>query len=166
MAIAASFAGNLGQDSELRYTPTGTAILSFSVATTFYANKEKQTQWVRCSMFGKRGETLAPMLLKGASVFVRGELTLSEFVPRNGGEKKVSLECKVDDVEFVGSKGDGGNRGATRPQDAATRPTTTPSPAGYGQGAAGYVAPRGNQDAESPFDRPNPGKAFVDDLPF
>lgn len=63
--------------------------------------------------------------------------------------------------------------GAARPQGAPTRLATAPNQAGYGQGApggygggAGYGAPSSNQDTDMPSDRPNPGKAFADDLPF
>lgn len=133
MAIAASFAGNLGQDGELRFVGQGTPLLSFSVAVSYF-DKEKKTQWVRCSLFGKRAETLTPMMLKGTTVFVRGTVRLNEFVPRDGGEKKTSLECNVDDVELLGGKREGGA------QQPGARPANRPAPAAYG-GGAGYGAP-------------------------
>lgn len=173
MAIAASFPGNLGQDGELKFTGQGTPLLSFSVAVSYF-DKEKKTQWVRCSLFGKRAESLAPMMLKGTTVFVRGALVLREYEAK--GERKTSLECNVDDVEFVGSKGDGGNRGAARPQGAAARPATAPGPVGYGAapprgfdadatqgygGGAGYGA---SGDAAEFGSRRGNGPG--DDLPF
>jgi single-strand DNA-binding protein len=130
MAIAASFAGNLGQDSESKFVGQGTPLLSFSVAVSYF-DKEKKTQWVRCSLFGKRAESLAPMLLKGTTVFVRGALVLREYEAK--GERKTSLECNVDDVEFVGGKSDGANRGTARPQGAPPRAATSPTAAAYGQ---------------------------------
>lgn len=113
MSIAASFAGNVGQDPELRYTQGGTAVLSFSVATRSYDKAEgEKTTWVKCSLFGKRGESVGAHLKKGSSVFVRGALEMREWT-NNSGEKKISLECKVDDIEYVGGKG--GGEGAPRP---------------------------------------------------
>jgi single-strand DNA-binding protein len=129
MSIGVSFPGNLGQDAELRHTPNGTQVLSFSVGTTVYRNKEKHTHWMRCSIFGKRAESLAPMLLKGSSVFVRGSLEPREYEAK--GEKKFSLDVMVDDVEFIGGKRESGDPGAYRPQQQrpATRaPAAAPPP--------------------------------------
>lgn len=155
MAIAASFAGNLGQDGELRFVGQGTPLLSFSVAVSYF-DKEKKTQWVRCSLFGKRAETLTPMMLKGSTVFVRGTVRLNEFVPRDGGERKTSLECNVDDVELLGGKREGGA------QQPGTRPANRPPPAPPRAAGAGYVAPSGAAD----FGIPGGGAPFADDPPF
>ncbi len=167
MSIAASFCGNLGQDADLRYTNGGMAVLSFSVATTHYdksAENNKATQWVRCSLFGKRGESMAPHLKKGSSVFVRGTLKLNVFTGRDGVEK-TGLDVVVDDVEFAGGKGDGaqGTRGASPRSATAPNPSAgTAGPArghgggsgygGEGRDAGGHVgAPPAGDDDSCPF---------------
>ena len=68
----AQVTGNLGRDSELKFTPSGTAILTFSVPDKIYANGESKTQWVRVTSFGKQAERLAEYLKKGSGVSVKG----------------------------------------------------------------------------------------------
>ena len=98
-----TFSGNLGRDSEMRATKTGTLVTQFSVAMTSGYGEHKATQWVRCTIFGKRGESLAPYLIKGQQVVVSGELSLHEWTNADG-VTKASLECKVNDVTLVGGK--------------------------------------------------------------
>lgn len=162
MAIAASFTGFVGQDAELRYTQGGSAVLSFSVATTHYdktAENNRGTQWVKCSLFGRRGETMGAHIKKGSCVFVRGEIKIAEFTSREG-VKFTNLECKADDVEFAGSRGDGAQ--APRPATATTR--TTPSAAAQAPGAArGYG---GFADEHVVADDTGGFGGSNDDLPF
>ena len=117
MSIAISFAGNVGNDPDLKYAQSGTAILGFSVATRSYDKQAgEQTTWLRCSLFGKRAESMGAHLKKGSSVFVRGSLRVREYEAQ--GEKRTSLDVAVDDVEFVGGKGGSAEQG-----DAPRRPT-------------------------------------------
>lgn len=102
--------GNLGNDPEMKTLPNGDALMNFSVGVTISVrNKgqsDKVTHWVRCAMFGKRAETLYKMLHKGKQVFVSGELNPRLWQPSDG-DKKLSLDLKVDDVQLLGSKDDG-----------------------------------------------------------
>ena len=93
--IQGFIAGNLGRDAEIKNT-SGGSLLSFSVAVTQRIKNEKITTWVRCAMFGKRGEALYPFLTKGSRVAVAGELTLHEY---NG---KTSLDLRVSEVTLLG----------------------------------------------------------------
>jgi single-strand DNA-binding protein len=75
-------AGNVGRDPEMRYTPSGQAVTSFSVATNRqYTNNNgetvKETIWFRISAWGKTGETCNQYLKKGSKVLVEGRLTAS-----------------------------------------------------------------------------------------
>ena len=100
-----NFTGNLGQNAETRYTPDGTAIVSFSVAVkSGYGDKEKTT-WARCAMFGRRGEAVAQYLTKGQLVAVSGEVTLRDWTDRDG-VKRASLEVRVNDLTLLGSHED------------------------------------------------------------
>lgn len=72
--------GNLGQDPQMRYTPSGTPVTSLSVATNRkYAGSDgqvvKETTWLRVSVFGKSAESCAQYLKKGSAVLVEGRLT-------------------------------------------------------------------------------------------
>ena len=65
--------------------------------------KSEKTNWVRCSMFGDRGEKLAQYLLKGTQVAVSGEASLNEYTNK-AGENKASIECVVGNVTLLGKK--------------------------------------------------------------
>lgn len=102
--------GNLGGDPEMKKLQSGDTVMNFSVGVTISVrNKgqsDKVTHWFRCSMFGKRAETLCPMLHKGKQVFISGEMN-PRMWPDNQGQMKLSLDMKVDDLQLLGSKDDG-----------------------------------------------------------
>ena len=70
------FTGNVGKDMEVRNTPNGKAIGSFSVAVSQGWGDNKKTSWVNCKMFNERAEKLAPYVLKGTPVTVQGQFVL------------------------------------------------------------------------------------------
>lgn len=95
--------GGIGKDAELRYTPSGDAICQFSFALTSGYGDKQVTTWLNCNLWGKRAETLAPMLLKGTRVGITGELTNRPYTDKQGVEKH-SLEVRVSDVTLLGKK--------------------------------------------------------------
>jgi len=101
------FSGNIGADGELRSTQKGEQVVNFRVANSNGFGERKTTQWVECSLWGKRAEALSPHLTKGKQVVVSGELTLREFDKRDG-TKGFGLSVRVNDVDLVGSR-DGGS---------------------------------------------------------
>jgi single-strand DNA-binding protein len=116
--IHGMIAGNLGGNAELRQTKDGQSVCSFSVASSTKVKGNKVTTWVRCSMWGKRGESLSQFLNKGTQVAVVGELTMRTY--EQGGETKTSLECRVDDVALMGGKNDSGERKQERVEESET----------------------------------------------
>jgi single-strand DNA-binding protein len=103
--------GNLGRDAETKYTQSGMAVSNFSVATT-RSWKDKQsgefkneTTWTNCVMWGN--EKLAPMLTKGAKVFVNGRLQTSSYDDKDG-KKVYKTEVVTDNVILAGSNNGGG----------------------------------------------------------
>jgi len=92
----------LGRDSELKYAPTGTAILEFSGAyNTGYGDK-KETMWLRCAIYGKKGEALQQHLTKGSKIVINGdELKLSTY-QKQDGTQGASMQCTVNNIEFAG----------------------------------------------------------------
>lgn len=113
----ATVAGNLGRDAELRQAGSN-QVLGFSVAATTGFGQREQTNWVNCSIWGKRGEALAQYLTKGTPVTVTGEITTREY------EGKTYLELNVYNVKLQGrASGAGGQQGSATPADpAATVP--------------------------------------------
>jgi len=100
-----SATGNIGKDAELRYTPSGDAICSFGFALTSGFGDKQITSWLNANLWGKRAETLAPMLLKGTKVGIVGELTNRPYKAKDGTDK-FSLEIRINDLTLLGSKGD------------------------------------------------------------
>lgn len=95
-----TFTGRMGGNAELRTTPAGKSVCQFSVAVDSGFGDKKATNWVRCTLWEKRGEALAPYLLKGDMVSVSGELRLHEYEIK--GEKRASLEVNVREVTLCG----------------------------------------------------------------
>ena len=98
-----SFTGNLGNKAEQRYTQGGDSIVSFSVAVKSGFGDKAVTTWVRCTMFGKRGESVLPYLNKGQLVGVSGEFSAREWDDKEG-QKRTSVEVRVNDLTLLGGK--------------------------------------------------------------
>ena len=96
-----NFSGNLGADSEVRYTPSGSPILSFSVGVNHGFGENKGTNWVKCSVYGKRAEgKLSSLLKKGVKVSASGELKVREWKDKKG-EKNYSLNVDINQVVLM-----------------------------------------------------------------
>ncbi|MAW67093.1 MAG: hypothetical protein CL708_04590 [Chloroflexi bacterium] len=97
--------GNAGNDAELRYTPSGDSVASFSMAVNEnYTNREgqqiDQTQWFRISVWGRRSEFVGNNIKKGMQVYAEGRIK-SNLYQDNSGETKVSLEVNAYDIQIV-----------------------------------------------------------------
>ena len=99
--------GYLGRDPELRYTPEGTPVCNFSVATT-ERRKDKSgepqetTTWFQVAVFGRRAEVANEYLSKGSHVWLEGPLTLNQWTDREGAAR-VNLEVRASDIKFLSS---------------------------------------------------------------
>ena len=114
--------GNVGRDPEMRYTPSGQAVTSFSVATNrqYTANSGeavKETTWFRVTTWGKLAETCNKFVKKGMKVLVEGRITSD---PATGGPKIFkkqdgsfgsSFEVSANTVRFLSSRDDDGGGG-------------------------------------------------------
>lgn len=102
--------GNLGRDPELRYTPQGNAVCSFSLATN-ERRKDKSgefqdhTTWFKVTLWDKKAEVAAQYLTKGKPVYIEGRLRMEEWTDRDGRQRP-SLEVTATDMQFIGSRGD------------------------------------------------------------
>lgn len=101
--------GRLGRDAKLSYTKNQDAVCNFSAAlTSGYGDREK-TSWIECTLFGKRAETLSPMLLKGTLVGIVGEFCLDTY-KANDGTEKTKPEVRVISLSLLGKKPDGATK--------------------------------------------------------
>jgi len=112
--------GNLGRDPELRYTPQGTPVCSFSMATN-ERRKDKngemqdQTTWFKVTLWNRQAETAAQYLQKGRPVYIEGRLRVEEYTDRDGKQRH-SLEVNATDMQFIGG---GRNEGGEAPMERA-----------------------------------------------
>lgn len=120
--------GNLGRDPELRYTPQGTPVCSFTMATN-ERRKDKagemqdQTTWFRVTLWGRQAETASQYLTKGRPVYVEGRLRVEEWTDRDG-RSRYTLEVHATDMQFIGGRGEDSSTAPSRPS-----PGAAPSPA-------------------------------------
>jgi single-strand DNA-binding protein len=104
MSNVFSFTGAVGRDAEVRYTPSGLAVLSFTVANNIGFGDKQQTLWIQVTLFGKRAEgQLQNYLKKGQQVFVSGELTQREYQAKDG-TTKTSLDLNANIIDLIGRK--------------------------------------------------------------
>lgn len=113
--------GNLGRDPEMRYTPSGQSVCSFSIAANReYANnegeKKKEVTWFRVTVWGKVAEACNNYLHKGSQVLVEGRLQPDanggpRIWNKNDGTPSASFEVTATEVKFLG-----GGRGANGDQ--------------------------------------------------
>ena len=147
MSNVFSFTGAIGRDAEVRYAPSGLAVLNFTVANNIGFGEKQQTLWIRVTLFGKRAEgQLQNYLKKGQQVFVSGELTQSEY-KANDGTTKTSLELNANIIDLIGKK----NESSSQPQQNYQSP---------GSGAREQAPARQTASNEN-FDAP-----YDDDIPF
>ncbi|ACR12684.1 single-stranded DNA-binding protein [Teredinibacter turnerae] len=151
--------GNLGQDPETRYMPSGGAVTNISIATS-ESWKDKQTgqnqertEWHRVAFFGRLAEVAGEYLRKGSKVYVEGSLRTRKWQDQQG-QDRFSTEIVASEMQMLDARG-----------------------AGDGQGYGGYDAPAPQQhQPQAPRQAPAPQQAppsappsmdsFDDDIPF
>lgn len=102
-----TISGNLGKAAELRYTNSGLAVVSFSVAVNERRKQsdgsyQDEVNWLDCTMFGKRGEALQPYLAKGTKLALTGHLHKSTY--ERDGKQYSRVEIIVDEVELMNTR--------------------------------------------------------------
>ncbi|MBQ9020818.1 MAG: single-stranded DNA-binding protein [Eggerthellaceae bacterium] len=108
--------GNLTRDPELRQTASGLPVLGFGVAVNDRRKNQQTGEWedypnfVDCTMFGTRAESVAKFLSKGSKVAIEGKLRWSQW--ERDGQKRSKIEVIIDELEFMSSR-DSGSSGAS-----------------------------------------------------
>ena len=110
--------GRLGQNPEVRYTPSGAAVANFSVATNESwtdksGQKQERTEWHRVVVWGKLAELCNQYLAKGRQVYLEGRLQTRQWQDKDG-QTKYTTEVQAQTVQFLG-----GNAGAGADQGAS-----------------------------------------------
>jgi single-strand DNA-binding protein len=143
--------GNLGRDPEMRYTPQGTAVCSFTMATN-ERRKDKSgeqqdvTTWFKVTVWGKQAETVSKYLTKGRRVYVEGRLHVEEWTDREG-KSRHTLEVNASDVQFIDSAQ--GVEGI--PVNQSARPANSSAARAGGDSGGGRGGGPDIEDDEIPF---------------
>lgn len=116
--------GNLGRDPEMRYTPNGAAVTSFSVAvtrkyTTSEGQQREETDWFNVSCWNKLAETANQYLTKGKQVYIEGRISVRLYDDTRSGEKRFSMDVRANEMQMLGSRGDAANEGGSTAGDAS-----------------------------------------------
>jgi single-strand DNA-binding protein len=131
--------GNVGRDPEMRYTPSGQAVTSFSVAsnrkyTSSNGEQVNETIWFRVSAWGKQAEVCNQYLKKGSRVLIEGRLTPDRATggPRlwqkQDGTSAASFEVTAQTVRFLTTRAESESSMAGDSGDMATAPAEDDSP--------------------------------------
>jgi single-strand DNA-binding protein len=92
--------GNSGSNAELKYTPSGTAVVNLSIATSERRGDAFETHWHRVVLFGKTAEKMAPRIQKGTQVFVQGKINTRSWEDKQG-QKKTSVEITANWIRVI-----------------------------------------------------------------
>lgn len=147
--------GNLGQDPEVKYMPSGGAVTNLSIATTDKwkdknsGEQRENTEWHRVVFFNRLAEIAGEYLRKGSQVYIEGNLRTRSW--EDNGVKKYSTEIVAREMQMLGSRPQGGGQG--QQQQGGQR-----RPAGQTNGKSQQQAPQ--QQAPQNFDN------WDDDIPF
>lgn len=140
--------GNIGKSPDIKYTPQGKAVCSFSVAVTEGIDKE-HTEWFSVETWEKTAEAVAKFCDKGNQVLVEGRMKTRKWTDKDGGTR-YSTDLKASRVEFLGSRSDAS--GQTNTNTGARRESASRSQHGSGTGNQqqddGYQF---SDDSEIPF---------------
>ena len=115
--------GNLGRDPEVRYMPSGDAMVNINLATTDNwrdknGEKQEKTEWHRVVMFGKVAEIAGEYLKKGSQAYFEGRLQTRKWTDKEGQER-YTTEIVADRMQMLGSRSGGSARAMPEDGDAA-----------------------------------------------
>jgi single-strand DNA-binding protein len=157
--------GNLGNDPEVRSTPGGGRVASFSLATSRVWNdqsgtKQEKTEWHKCIAWNQGTQKLADIVeqycKKGKPVYVEGAIEYRQWQDKEG-QTRYSTEIRVRELILLGGRGDGDSEGGS---SYAARPARSAAPAAKPAASAA----KGGGDEFSDF--PGALEDEEDDLPF
>ena len=158
--------GNLGQDPETRFMPSGSAVTNLRIATSeSFKDKEtgeqqERTEWHSIAMFGRLAEISAEYLKKGAQVYIEGRLRTRKWQDKDGKDR-FSTEIVADQMQMLGGRGSGASSGPSMGTSAGA--------AGDGEGFRNTGASRPGKPAKgatAPAAASADSGEFDDDIPF
>ncbi|MCX7804434.1 MAG: single-stranded DNA-binding protein [Planctomycetota bacterium] len=129
--------GNLTRDPEIRYTPSGTAVVTLGVAVNRRYRDPKtneireETTFVDVDVFGRQAEVASEYLAKGRPIFIEGRLRLDQWDDKQTGQKRSKLRVVCERYQFLGPRSGGAATGGGQTAGgAAGQPAAGKRPAG------------------------------------
>jgi single-strand DNA-binding protein len=109
--------GRLGKDPEVKYTPSGTPVARFTLATNDRfkdkeGNWQDRTEWHTLTAWARTAEIVGEYLKKGSQVYIEGSLRTRSWDDKQTGQKKYMTEVNVNEMVMLGGKGEGAGGGA------------------------------------------------------
>jgi single-strand DNA-binding protein len=163
--------GNLTRDPELRYTPSGTAVCSFSIATnrnwtTDSGEKKEEVEFHRIVAWNKLAELCSQFLTKGRKVFVEGRLTTRSWTAQDGTQKQTT-EIIINDMILLDNRRSGG-------EEAVTEPSSAEASEGQGEAETKKAKKAAKEKEKEPVQEapasqrgePSEDEVAPDDIPF
>ena len=150
--------GNLGQDPEVRHTPSGSSVCNVSLATTESwkdresGERREKTEWHRLVFFGRLAEITAEYLRKGSQAYVEGRLQTRKWQDQSGNDR-YTTEVVVSEMHILGNRGNNTSHYDNHDTGGRGKGTKTPPAADTSVNDSASAAPAANND-------------FDDDIPF
>lgn len=129
--------GNLGNDPDTKYMPSGSAVTNLSVATNeswkdkATGEQKDRTEWHKVAMFGRLAEISAEYLRKGSQVYIEGKLRTRKWQDQQGNDR-YSTEIIADEMQMLGGRTGGGAPAMGGPPQSSPAPQGSQGPAGGG----------------------------------
>jgi single-strand DNA-binding protein len=125
--------GNLTRDPEIRYTPKGTAVADIALAvnrvfTGEDGEKREEVTYVDVVVWSRLAEIAEQYLKKGRPVFIEGRLQLDSWDDKQTGQKRSRLRVVAENLQMLGSRGEGDSSGASGSPPTARRSASPPTP--------------------------------------
>jgi single-strand DNA-binding protein len=164
--------GNLGQDPETRYMPSGNAVTNISIATSESwkdkqtGEQQERTEWHRVAFFNRLAEIAGEYLKKGSKVYIEGSLRTRKYQAQDGSDR-YSTEVIASEMQMLDSRGDNmGGGGGYQQQQGGGYPQQGGQQQNRGGGnynqQGGGQPPQQQQQSAPPMD----SGRFDDDIPF
>jgi single-strand DNA-binding protein len=156
--------GNIGQDPEVKYMPSGGAVTNVSVATSeswkdkTTGQPQERTEWHRVVFFNKLGEIAGQYLKKGSKVYIEGSLRTRKWQAQDGTDR-YTTEIVADVMQMLDGRGD---------SDGGGQANDPHQHAGGGNGQRQQQAPAQGaaRQQQAPAQQPQSFNQFDDDIPF
>ncbi len=163
--------GNLGQDPEVKYMPSGGAVTNISIATTdtwkdkSTGEKKENTEWHRVVFFNRLAEIVGEYLRKGSQVYIEGNLRTRKWQDQSGADR-YSTEIVAREMQMLGGRAGGGSSDfapSQQPQQGQQQSGGAPQQSAPQQNASQQQAPQQAPQQSAP---PQNFDNFDDDIPF